>query len=108
MGVQVRDVDHVALPPLARRGQFADINAADPITRNRDGRRRFPLALAEPLLSDGRVRLHFALERAQARNLPPSCAAVEAGAVNVERELGGRVRADENTQGFPGATPRAL
>jgi hypothetical protein len=80
------DEDDVALPPLLFRGEFAEINAAQPITRNLEARARFPFANANAPRSDGRVGLGATGKRTEGRHMPPAVAAVVAHAINIDRE----------------------
>src|SRR5437588_6269422 len=86
--------DDVALQLFTLRGELADVDAARPILRDRKAHARLPLAFAQALHADGRIRLRFTFERAQMQYVPAALALIVTEAVQIDHKRRRRVGAD--------------
>ena len=109
------DEDHVALPARHRgavrqQSQTTEVNAADPVSGNLQGRRRLPLAFAQPPGPDLRIRLHPPRKRTERLHQPRTAAAVVAHPDNLDLEAPGRIGADHDVERLAGldALARAI
>src|SRR5207302_5444507 len=77
------DKNEIALQALALRGEFAEIDAADPIAWNFKGGAWLPLAFAQPVRANQRIGLHFSRKRPETEHVASACAAVITHAIEI-------------------------
>ena len=95
------DENNVALQIFAQGGEFANINAAKPIVRDRECGGGLPLAFAQTIFTNRGLGLGAAAEGAVPGHESSPCPTVIAHAVDIEGELSGGIGADENIQLSP-------
>src|SRR5439155_16736421 len=80
------DEDHVTLKFLPFLRELREIDAAEPVRWNREPHHRRPRALAQALVSHGRIRLRRAPKRTEPLHVTATLAAVITHPVEVNHE----------------------
>ena len=105
--VIAHDENHVALPVrcvcLVRQGgQPAKVHTTGPVVGDRQRHSRIPSATAQAFLSNGRLGLLFALERAECFHGARTASSIVAHSENLDRELRCRRCAHRHVDALPG------
>ena len=104
------DEDDVALQVFFLGGQLSQVDAAQPIVGNLEFHGGFPLAFAQVVFTDGRVRLRGAFQRVKSFDQPGPVSIVVACSKDLHLERGRRISAHHNLQLLAGtnAVRRAI